>query len=340
MWFLCGILGEMNTRLGQFLPKSRKARFILACLVVLALVIATILAIAARQKQKPPVFDGKIALNLREDQLARLRQDSDSDELKDWEEILYHTDPRNPDTDGDGTPDGEEVRQGRDPTKPNTSKDTKKPNDYFAAAAPLADSAAPAGAAPNLTADFTRTFLRGPLAQMLAGTEPQVDTKGVERYADRLKGNSVLADAPRFTATDIKINPATDDQTIVQYFAAVKETFRLLSSSRGRNELDIVADALINQDYSGTAELAPYPDAYQKAINNLKALHAPKDFSDYHLALLNYLSKFKRSVELLQKIESDPILGILTINERLKLNDELAASLNRFKEKTLTESKK
>jgi len=43
--------------------------------------------------------------------------DSDSDGLKDWEEALRGTDPKNPDTDGDGTPDGEEVKEGRNPLK-------------------------------------------------------------------------------------------------------------------------------------------------------------------------------------------------------------------------------
>jgi len=174
---------------------------------------------------------------------------------------------------------------------------------------------------------------------MLAGDQPNIDTKGVENYADKLKGGSVLADAPHFTAADIKINPATDDQTAIQYFTSVKEIFRVLNL-RGRNEMDIVADALTSQDYSGLIEIASYPDAYQQAINNFKALNVPKNFSDYHLALLNYLSRFKRSTEILQQLETDPILGILIINERLRLNDDLAASLNRFQEKLVANSKK
>jgi len=42
--------------------------------------------------------------------------DTDKDGLKDWEEILWKTDAKNPDSDGDGTPDGAEVIEGRDPT--------------------------------------------------------------------------------------------------------------------------------------------------------------------------------------------------------------------------------
>jgi hypothetical protein len=42
-------------------------------------------------------------------------KDSDNDGLRDWEEELFHTDPRNPDTDGDGYLDGEEVDSGYNP---------------------------------------------------------------------------------------------------------------------------------------------------------------------------------------------------------------------------------
>lgn len=41
--------------------------------------------------------------------------DSDSDGLRDYEELAYGTDPANPDSDGDGQPDGAEVAAGSDP---------------------------------------------------------------------------------------------------------------------------------------------------------------------------------------------------------------------------------
>ncbi|MSU55688.1 MAG: hypothetical protein EXS51_00025 [Candidatus Taylorbacteria bacterium] len=43
--------------------------------------------------------------------------DTDKDGLSAWEEVLYRTDPNNPDTDADGTLDGNEVQSRRDPTK-------------------------------------------------------------------------------------------------------------------------------------------------------------------------------------------------------------------------------
>jgi hypothetical protein len=49
---------------------------------------------------------------------AGLRPDSDGDELRDDEELLFFTDPLNPDTDGDGVDDGTEVANQTDPRTP------------------------------------------------------------------------------------------------------------------------------------------------------------------------------------------------------------------------------
>ena len=55
---------------------------------------------------------------------AGLRPDSDGDELRDDEELLFFTDPFNPDTDGDGVNDGTEVANQTDPLTPSVPTTT------------------------------------------------------------------------------------------------------------------------------------------------------------------------------------------------------------------------
>lgn len=55
---------------------------------------------------------------------AGLRPDSDGDELRDDEELLFFTDPFNPDTDGDGVDDGTEVANQTDPLTPSAPATT------------------------------------------------------------------------------------------------------------------------------------------------------------------------------------------------------------------------
>jgi len=49
--------------------------------------------------------------------------DSDGDGLSDWQEVVYGTDPYDPDTDGDGLSDGDEVERGTDPLDVDTDGD-------------------------------------------------------------------------------------------------------------------------------------------------------------------------------------------------------------------------
>lgn len=322
----------MNMRpLRRLLPTSRKTRLILAVLALGTVLLVIKFLFFRPAEQRPPVDEG-LVLKLHQDQLERLREDSDGDGLKNWEEILYQTDVMNADTDGDGTSDGQEVNQNRDPAK-------KGPDDHFATSTPLDMTSTGKDPETNYTRDFTRTFLRGPVSQIVAGEKAAIDAKAVERYADQLARRSVLADAPRFTMADIRTSPATDTDAIVEYLTSFDKIFKSIGA-RGKNEVDIVAEVFQTQDYGGLIDLAAYPDVYQRAINDLGAISAPKNLSEFHLSVLNYLSQFKRTVELFQRTENDPILAMLAFNERFSLNDKFSAYLNSSKDMIVAQLKK
>lgn len=325
----CAILEEMYSKLWRFLPTSRKARLILAVLAVgTGLFVIKFLFFRPAGRLAPA--DEGLVLKLHQEQLEKLREDGDGDGLKNWEEVLYQTDAANPDTDGDGTSDGEEIKQDRDPV-------IKGPDDHFATSTPLDTRVKDPET--NYTRDFTRNFLRGPISQIVAGGKPTVDIKAVERYADTLSKRSVLADAPRFTMADIHTSPITDEVAIVQYLTSFDKIFKTIGA-RGKNEVDIVAEVFQTQGYGGLADLDTYPDVYQKAINDLGAISAPKNLAEFHLSVLNYLSQFKRSVEFFQKTESDPLLAMLAFKERFVLNDEFSAYLNHSKDDIVAQLKK
>ncbi len=46
--------------------------------------------------------------------------DTDLDQLVDWREMIFNTDPNDPDTDGDGLSEGDESSAGTDPNHPDT----------------------------------------------------------------------------------------------------------------------------------------------------------------------------------------------------------------------------
>lgn len=67
----------------------------------------------------------------KEHPLSIAQKDTDGDGIKDWEEVIIGTDPKNPDTDGDGTPDGKEIQQNRIPIKAGPSDAATRPLDSF-----------------------------------------------------------------------------------------------------------------------------------------------------------------------------------------------------------------
>lgn len=312
----------MNRGLGGLLPTSRKARLFLVVLALGAVLLVIKFLFFRPEGQRPPVDEG-LVLKLHQDQLEKLREDSDGDGLKNWEEILYHTDVMNADTDSDGTSDGQEVNQNRDPAK-------KGPDDHFATSTPLGMTSTSKDPETNYTRDFTRTFLRGPVSQIVAGGKAAIDAKAVERYAEQLARRSVLADAPRFTIKGIAMDRTNTRSALDQYLESYTKIFDTLDQ-RGENEMDILVRALTIQDYAPIDAMAEYPTEYQQAITKLHALRVPERFVISHLATLNSLSQFKRSVELMLKLETDPLLAILALRERVTVSDTFNESLAQFR---------
>ncbi len=292
-----------------------KAGLFLAIFVVLAIAVGAWWYAYKNPKENPDKKNIVMgALKLREDQLEKLNQDSDADGLKDWEETIFGTDNNNPDTDGDGTKDGDEVIQSRDPL-------VKGPNDKIAPKEAVSKTAQT-----NITSDFTKKFLQGPIAQIISGAKPSLDPQSVEAYAERLLNRSILSSAPTIKATEVKVGSDNSAEAIEGYFKSFSEIFLNLQA-RGENEMDITVRAFKEQEYEELAKLDEYARAYDKAITRLKALSTPLSLKTFHTDILNYLLKFKLSVELMRNAESDPIQAMLVINERVKLSEQFETYL-------------
>ena len=81
-------------------------------------------------------------------------KDSDGDGLKDWEELLWKTDPNKADTDSDGTNDNEEITLNRNPLKAGPDDKISDKEDLVAQEKAVSDSKQN-----TLTASYARKFL-------------------------------------------------------------------------------------------------------------------------------------------------------------------------------------
>ena len=203
-------------------PKTPKARLFLAILGFL-LLIAVVIIIALANSGEPKKKPIKLADIIRQN--PNLTEDDDKDGLKNWEEQIYQTDPKNPDTDGDGANDGEEITQGRDPLK-------KGPNDKIV----IKNEAGEAETrTTNLTDEFTENFIRGPVTKIIVGEKPTINTDLVEAYADNLLQKSILDAAPKINEAELKKNPANTLETIQKYLQDFEKIWKADLYNRKRS---------------------------------------------------------------------------------------------------------
>lgn len=313
---------------GHSLKSPTKTRVFLGFLLFFAIAASVFFLLPPSRKNLNKIADIPIASIKREEELKELNSDTDSDGLKLWEENIFHTNANNPDTDRDGTYDGEEIKQGRNPLKPGL--DDKLPP------VQLKDIKESSPASINLTADFAERFLKEPISQAIAGETPAIDQVNIQNYAEDLTRRSVLASAPQITKADIMIAGPDTQDSAGKYFHEFAIIFNTLKS-RGVNELDIALQSLKSQQYDQLDKLDDYVKIYGKTISDLEALPTPPILESFHLSVLNYVSKFKRSVELIRNAETDPLQAILAINERIALEDEFKSFLAESQQKIISE---
>jgi hypothetical protein len=299
--------------------KTRKASLFLVALVLVAAVALAAWWYFYKKSENNP--DTKTlaenSLKLRRDQIEKLNLDVDQDGLRDWEETIFQTDPNNPDTDGDGTKDGEEINQSRDPL-------IKGPNDKIA---PREVEKKTASNFANVTSDFTQKFLRNPIAQILAGGQATVDPKAIEAYTGRLLSQSVLADGPKIEKGDITI-VENKTEFIAKYFIGFESIFKTLRKENPESELDIAVEAFRTQNYEPLQKIDKSIKAYEKTITLFRKMNVPSGLVDFHLFVMDYFAKFKKSAELMRRAEEDPIQAMLAVNERVAIDKKFGELLS------------
>jgi hypothetical protein len=231
--------------------------------------------------------------------------DTDSDGLKDWEEALWGTDPKNPDTDGDGTPDGEEVKEGRNPAK-------KGPDDKMTTKVKTADQS---GTAENekltVTDELSRAlFTQFMLAKQNGGTIDQATATQIatQEFNNIIQQNGFF----NYTNKDLKITDANDSATLHAYGNAIGTAILSGGNPNGtEGELELYDSLVKTRDASFVPKIVAIANAYQHVIDELKKITVPRSVSAAHLDLLNSMSGVQNGIVLMGEQLTDELAGPL-----------------------------
>lgn len=245
------------------------------------------------------------------DTTSQLDADTDGDGLKDWEELLWKTDPNKADTDGDGTPDGEEIKLGRDPLKPGPNDKISDKEDLVAQEKAISDSKQN-----TLTAGYARKFFTEYMAlKTQKGELTDLDKKNlVDSLMLEMDKNLKTKDI--YSISNIKI---VDSQKInmEEYSQKIKKIL-VEDKSIKENEVAVFNRLMENlknkkpgEDYKVDAKkLLDVAEVYHQAAVKLVSLETPDKLAKDHLHIVNGLNNMQEELKLMASAVDDPIKGL------------------------------
>lgn len=225
--------------------------------------------------------------------------DTDNDGLKDWEEILLGSDPRDAKSKGN-------IKSAATVTK-DVTKTTEKlePIDL-------------------VSREFFARYLE--LRQVGLSGDQYSQQELVERTVNGIQ----LNEAKPYLTSEIKVKMDNSTESIKKYgneIATVFKKFAIVS----RNEGIIVKDASEKNDPKILEELDPVIESYRNIVNALLAVESPQIVSTMHLDLLNGMNSALFVTQSFRKSAVDPIVGLQATTQYLSASDKVIRAMTAIK---------
>ena len=291
-------------------PRSNEGR-ISVVLVVLALVATTGaggVLILSRHRELANLrnaAEAETALLPERPSATLTTTDTDNDGLKDWEEAIYGTDPRNPDTDGDQTQDGTEVTGSRDPL-------IKGPDDSLTPTPTAAIQGKTSER--NYTQELSAVFAQQYLSQPQEGSNPE-DVAG--NILAGFFGNAPLPATPVVDPADLSVSPDNSSPAIRAYF---NQWAKILATNvyGATNPFLLITNIRELGDFERELpKFDPIIARYEKALAALLLLPAPSAWKPYHERTADILLAQLTLLKEIRQSNDDPMRFYLAIEQLL-----------------------
>lgn len=304
----------------KYLPSKKFSIILLSLLAVLILFYA--FSAFKKTREVNITLTKKVSNQAKNQEFVSL--DTDGDGLKDWEENLWKTDPKNPDTDGDGTNDKEEIEQKRDPTIKGP-KDEVDQQIIINNKKQLADF--------NKLTDtdkVSRTLLSSYLATKNSGLPLTEETKQliVDNALSSLKNSP---QAKIYKISDIKNIVGTDLEDFVFYTLNFDEIFKNATVEGTGEEMIYFSNAIKDNDPEELKKIDPIVLGYEKMISLLLNLPTPKGLEILHINFINSLEKTKKAVNDMTFLFTDPVKAMSGLQKYEGSLQEVSSNLNNIK---------
>jgi hypothetical protein len=307
-------MNVINKKYNKYLPSKKFILIAITCLAsVLFIFVIFFMQSGGENFIKGSGSKKSTALTVENQSVTNLmQQDSNGDGIPDWEKVLWGLDP-NKTTTPDGTPYPVYIANKQKELEAQQGASTDEQN--------LTE-----------TDQFAREFFASYASMQSSG---QVDSNTIDSFSNALGQkivNPQLID--RYSTTDLQIG-TSDDQTARQnYYTDIKKLFETYKSAGMGEELSIISSELTSNSTNGTVnntsqnnELSTIATAYQNFAEKIIKTSAPQSLSQYGLAIANSANNTGVSVSNMEKITSDPIVGLSGISQYEKYSNDLVTAV-------------
>ncbi|MFA6278622.1 MAG: thrombospondin type 3 repeat-containing protein [Candidatus Paceibacterota bacterium] len=230
-------------------------------------------------------------------------KDSDNDGLPDWEEVLYGTDPHNPDSNHLGMTDGDAVAKGLIVPKAIANMPT-------ATSTLAADSS-------TRTEAFAKDFFTLYLAAKQSNGGVDLSTDQTNALADQAINQLLLTSTQASSAksmSDLKVSGTGPDA--LRAFAIVAEAvFKKNMDTTITNEMQALQDAVQNNDTDALSQLTSAAQIYRNYAAGLAALTVPQELAADNLMLINAMLLRSEVDDNFASVNTDPLAAMLAIQQ-------------------------
>ncbi|MFA6095572.1 MAG: hypothetical protein WC767_01890 [Candidatus Paceibacterota bacterium] len=275
----------------------RKILAFLSTKVGIAILLAiVVIGLSVMLKNRPTAkTSGKTGAALAVEKIVKktLADDADGDGLKNWEEVLYKTDPDSADTDVDGVDDGDEVKQNRDPLVPGAG-DTS-----------AGETASSSSISFNATDRFSQELFRQYIEAKKSGRE--ITPELSDQIAQSLLDKDYTNDTPdSVTAKDFKTVANTYDN-LVAYGNSIGKASSTKLPPGAESEILLLEKIAADPALIEAADFKPALDRYKEMRTEILATAVPSSVLEAHVNIVNGLNLIIYATESMTSLSSDPI---------------------------------
>jgi hypothetical protein len=240
-------------------------------------------------------------------------KDTDNDGLANWEEVLWGTDPNNPDSNGNGINDGDEIKK-------ENNVHLKK------LALKIDDEDLPHNSSSTKTEIVSKKIFNSFMETLqVGGTFSTEKNMAIASDALNVALKTQNNNRDSYTLSKNQIVPATFANRII-YIKTVLNELKEMSSGDVENEIVLLFELAQGDKKESVKKISETAKFYGEHTHTLMNIKVPSDVADIHVEMIKSLLKYTKVLSDLGKLFNDPLSSADAINSFESSKNKLSAS--------------